>query len=82
MAKLKTYKPNKEERYLRDLLALIHNDNGEHNTKVGLFQSTKDARKIIKSYRDLLLECYEAINCGMSQSYETELLKQLQKTIS
>ena len=43
--------PLKEERQLRDLLALIHRDGGHHTEKVGLRQSVKDARDIINKYK-------------------------------
>ena len=41
----KTYVCSVEERWLRDLVALIHRDGGHHTTEVGLKQSVKDARK-------------------------------------
>lgn len=51
------YKPSLEERKLRDLLALIHNDGGEHNNSVGLWQSVEDARrKIMKAKKEGILK--------------------------
>ncbi len=45
------YRCSTEERYLRDLLAVIHRDGGHHTTEVGLEQSTEDARVEVSSLR-------------------------------
>ena len=52
---LEEYRPSEEERNLRDLVALIHRDGGEHTTKVGLFQSAKDARKKIEAIQKAVI---------------------------
>ena len=77
MGKCVEYKASKEERYLRDLLALVHRDGGEHNTEVGLWESTKDARKRIEISINLIRECIEALECGTEQNYADELIQKL-----
>ena len=74
------YIPSPEERWLRDLVALIHCDGGQHTTKVGLEQSARDARKVVQAHRvteDFRQELAEAVDCGTEEPYTTYVTEKL-----